>query len=189
MSDVKRNCIIGIVVVLGIIGAVILYQNLILNGSEGVIESKSTLYELVSKEKFLTQSPIIAEFETISAEEKSMTIDKKNIPTKEYEISANKIYKGVISEKEHITMYDDRYKASLAVINNNNEVIYETSSGERIQLQPNEEYLLFLMPSTVQTDKYQLFCGFQGIFTYDEVKQSFVNVMGVEITYEDLLGI
>ena len=79
MSRLKRNSIIvsGILIIGAVIIGIYIQNN-------DVIETNSAFYELVSKEKFLTQAPIIAEITSLEATEKNIEIAQKSVPVKEY---------------------------------------------------------------------------------------------------------
>ncbi len=178
MSRLKRNSIIvsGILIIGAVIIGIYIQNN-------DVIETNSAFYELVSKEKFLTQAPIIAEITSLEATEKNIEIAQKSVPVKEYVLNINNVYKGNLQKEQQIVMQDDGYMTSKPVINEKNEIVYEATAKENIDLENNKQYLIFLI---IENGVYKTFCGFQGIFTFDENKKVYINEMGVEITNEEL---
>ena len=45
------------------------------------------------------------------------------------------------------------------------------------------------MQDTEYTNMYKVFCGFQGVFTYNKEKNVYINEFDVEITETDLLNL
>ena len=186
MNNIFRNCLIGVISILLIVGIIYIYKYL--TYEEKIIEETSNLYELVSKDKFLNQSPIIAKIKIISSTEKNIKLSTKYTNVMEYKIIIKEVYKGNLSEEE-IMIYDDQYKSYTTLINNNKELVYGTNSSVNIIMEPDKEYLLFLIKDTEINDAYRIFCGFQGIFTYNKEKNVYINEFGTEISEKELHGI